>query len=511
MKNFTFLVLISALTLVTPPAKLIAGENETAVENFENVCFPMDVSFSAVNYYYPDGTYELHTDETVKDEAYHQVRIVLEQINGLIENVDYEFAEEYIAPEFCGNPGSLIYVIIGEEPIFCEVPIYWTEGIERQTCPENFAISEDDPNLLSLIEAWLEEFTIETYYPGSTVVVANNFDAGTMLVPGIYQIQFKVTGLCGDESQEQVRCSRTLTIEEGENQGEQPIALCTDITLALDDTGVATLTPEFINGGSAGGALEIDITSFSCENLGENTVTLTVTSPEGLVATCDAIVTVTDETPPDFGKGNKSIRETITEGEVYILPDLSALFPATDNCGVTNYEQIPEPGTEYTLGTTENIILTASDASDNSTELSVKFTLRVAKAKRTKSAETGNEIAVNSEQEVALSGNTVAEATLKSNSMLENKLYSETQLRVWPNPFTDRVFFEFSPESDTHVRFEIFNITGKKMATLFNQEVQKHQIYRLEFSPKNIHENIFIYRLQTGTTVKTGKLIVKPF
>lgn len=511
MKNFTFLVLISALTLLTPPAKLIAGENETAVENFENVCFPMDVAFTAVNYYYPDGTYELHTDESVKQEAYHQVKIQLEQNYGLIENVDFEFAEEYIAPEFCGNPGSLIYVIIGEEPFFCEVPVFWTEGIEKQNCPENFSISEDDPNLLSSIEAWLEEFTAETYYLGSTVVVANNFDAETMLVPGTYPIQFKATGLCGDENQEKILCSRTLTIEEGENQGEQPVAVCADLTLALDDTGTATLTPELIDGGSTGGTLEIDIASFSCENLGENTVTLTVTSLEGLPATCEAVVMVTEEIAPDFGKGNKSIRETITEGEVYILPDLSELFPASDNCGVVSYEQTPLPGTAYTLGTTENIILIASDPSGNSAELSVKFTLRVAKAKRTKSAEMGNEIATNSENEVELSGNKVAAATLKSNSLFENTLHSEAQLRVWPNPFTDRVFFEFSLESNTHVRFEIFNITGKKMATLLNQEVEKHRIYRLEFSPEKVHENIYIYRLQTGTSVKTGKLIVKPF
>lgn len=504
MKNFTFLVLISALTLLTPPAKLIAGEN------FENVCTPMDVSFTAVNYYYPDGTYVLHTDETVKQEAYHQVKIQLEQ-NGLIENIDYEFRQEYIAPEFCGNPGLLIYVIIGEEPFFCEVPVFWTEGIEKQNCPENFTISEDDPNLLSSIEAWLEEFTAETYYLESTVVVANNFDAETMLVPGTFQIQFKVTGLCGDESQEQVSCSRTLTIEEGENQGEQPIAICTDITLILDDAGTATLTPEMIDGGSSGGTLAIDETTFNCENLGENTITLTVTSPEGLTAACEAIVTVTEEIAPDFGKGNKSIRETVTEGEVYILPDLSERFPASDNCGVVSYEQTPLPGTAYTLGTTENIILIASDPSGNSTELSVKFTLRVAKAKRTKSAKTGNEIATNSENENTFSGNTIAAATLKSNAILENNLYSEIQLKVWPNPFTDRVFFEFSPESNTHARFEIFNIAGKKIATLLNQEVQKHQTYRLEFSPEKFLDDLYIYRLETGTSVKTGKLIVKPF
>lgn len=511
MKNFTFLVLISALTLLTLPVKLYAGENETAVENFINECNPMDVAFTAVNYYNPDGTYVLHTDETVKQEAYPQVKIQLEQMYSLIENIDWEFMEEYIAPEFCGNPGSIVYVIIGEEPFFCEVPIYWSEGIERQTCPGDFTINEDDPNLLSLIEAWLAEATADTYYPASTIAVVNNFDAGTMLVPGTYPIQFKATGLCGDENQEKILCSRNLTIEKGANQGEQPVALCADITLILDDTGTASLTPEMIDGGSSGGTLAIDETTFNCKNLGENTVTLSVTNPEELVASCESVVTVIDEIAPDFGKGNKSIRETITEGEIYILPDLSVLFPAADNCGDTNYEQIPAAGTEYTLGTTENILLTASDASGNSTELNVKLTLRVAKAKRTKSAETGNEIATNSENEVTFSGNTDATATLKSNAMLENNLYSEVQFKVWPNPFTDRVFFEFSPESNTHARFEIFNIAGKKMATFLNQEVQKHQIYRLEFSPGKALDNIYIYRLKTGASVKTGKLVVKPF
>lgn len=480
MKKFTYLFLLSGLLLLAKPVKLSAATAEIAVATIENICIPT-ISFGAVQHYYPDGTYDLLTDVTIKQEAYHQVKIQLEQIYGLSENIDWEFAEDYTAPEFCGNPGSLVYVFLGEEPTYCVVEIYWQEQILSENCPQPLTLSEDDPELIDKIKDWLDEASAisETGYP---VIVVNdfNFDENNIPAPGTYIIRFTVSVNCGPNSPERVFCTRTLTIEESENQGEQPVALCTDITLILDGAGTAILTPEMIDGGSSGGTLTIDKTTFDCYDLGENTVTLTITSPEGLTATCEATVTVTDDLAPDFGKGNKSIRETITEGEVYYLPDLSELFPATDNCGVATYDQFPVPGTEYTVGTTENISLIATDIGGNSTEISVKITLRVAKAKRVKSAEIENSVA-------------------------------ETGLKVWPNPFAQHVHFEFIPESSAHARLEIFNTTGVKIATLIDQKVIEQQIYRLSFSPERVSSGLYFYRLQLGETTKSGKIIANPY
>ncbi|MDA0744976.1 MAG: DUF5011 domain-containing protein [bacterium] len=82
-----------------------------------------------------------------------------------------------------------------------------------------------------------------------------------------------------------------------------PIAICQDIDLDLDANGQATLDPAQIDNGSSdpeGGPLTLSVTpnAFTCENLGPNTVTLTVTDDHDVSVTCEAIVTVKDVTPP---------------------------------------------------------------------------------------------------------------------------------------------------------------------------------------------------------------------
>jgi hypothetical protein len=82
-----------------------------------------------------------------------------------------------------------------------------------------------------------------------------------------------------------------------------PKAICKNIVVALDGNGQATISAEDVDGGSydpEGGPVElsIDKSNFTCADLGEVSVILTVTDDEGAPAACTAIVTVKDTTPP---------------------------------------------------------------------------------------------------------------------------------------------------------------------------------------------------------------------
>jgi hypothetical protein len=118
---------------------------------------------------------------------------------------------------------------------------------------------------------------------------------------------------------------------EGEGEGEctdasAPVAVCRDLTVALSASGTVLISAEDINNGSEADCgiafLQVDQRLFVCDDVGPNTVTLTVVDGAGNSATCEAIVTVTDpldactdstegETPAE-GEGEG---EAATEGE----------------------------------------------------------------------------------------------------------------------------------------------------------------------------------------------------
>ena len=81
-----------------------------------------------------------------------------------------------------------------------------------------------------------------------------------------------------------------------------PIVVTQNFTAQLDATGNATITTANINNGSSDNCsiktLALDKTTFSCANIGVNTVTLTVEDVNGNVASKTATVTVQDNIAP---------------------------------------------------------------------------------------------------------------------------------------------------------------------------------------------------------------------
>lgn len=96
-------------------------------------------------------------------------------------------------------------------------------------------------------------------------------------------------------------CTATITVEDN----YMPYALCTDISVQLDENGEVEVAPEDVDGFDFGAGqffnsfdfcgilpLELSPTQFDCTNLGDNTVTLLVTDVNENTAECIATVTV---------------------------------------------------------------------------------------------------------------------------------------------------------------------------------------------------------------------------
>jgi hypothetical protein len=80
------------------------------------------------------------------------------------------------------------------------------------------------------------------------------------------------------------------------------VAVCQDISVQLNPGGSVTITAAQVDNGStdACGIASMSVTpsTFTCANVGANTVTLTVTDNNGNQSTCTATVTVLDNNAP---------------------------------------------------------------------------------------------------------------------------------------------------------------------------------------------------------------------
>ena len=82
-------------------------------------------------------------------------------------------------------------------------------------------------------------------------------------------------------------------------------------------------------------------------------------------------------------------------------------------------------------------------------------------------------------------------------------------LKVYPNPFSDKLRFEFvSPES-VNARIDLYDMTGRMVKTIFEQPIEGNISYEAEFRPEAIISGMYIYRVILGETVYNGKVVFK--
>ncbi len=157
-------------------------------------------------------------------------------------------------------------------------------------------------------------------------------------------------------------CSAIVTVVDN----LAPIALCQNITIDLDENEQAVITANDINNGSTDNCeiadISIDITTFGCDNAGENEVILTIEDTSGNISTCTAIVTVNDTISPTAICQNLTVSldqnglATITADEVN-----NGSF---DNCGEIT-TTIDIDSFDCTQLGDNNVTLTVTDANGN--------------------------------------------------------------------------------------------------------------------------------------------------
>ncbi len=94
---------------------------------------------------------------------------------------------------------------------------------------------------------------------------------------------------------------------------------------------------------------------------------------------------------------------------------------------------------------------------------------------------------------------------LKS-ATISNKDF-DSSIIVYPNPFSDRFYFEFSREQDEHCRIEVFDISGKMIDVVYDRMIKARENYKVEYNAGNLNANMLFYRMQFGNEIITGKVV----
>lgn len=225
----------------------------------------------------------------------------------VVQGYNYVLAQSLVAPvatDLCGSVtvtnNAYSYLYVGNHVIT------WTAtdaAGNTSTCTQNITVVEDiQPPVLTCPEpivvstnqgcSAIVNFAATATDNSGTANISYSIQPGSSFNVGVTTVNVTATDLIGNQS----TCSFTVTV----NDTEAPVAKSTPVAVTLVN-GVATISAADVNNGSTDNcgiaSISVSNTTFSCANIGSNSVTLTVTDIHGNTSTTTAIVTVVGEIP----------------------------------------------------------------------------------------------------------------------------------------------------------------------------------------------------------------------
>jgi hypothetical protein len=250
----------------------------------------------------------------------------------------------------------------------------------NRTCTANVTVTDNtaptavcQPQTLSLGAAGTATLTTAQINNGSS-------DACGIATLSLSQTSFScanigsntVTLTVTDVNSNTSTCTATVTVQDV----LPPNALCQPVTLTLNAAGSASLTPTMVNNGSndncAVASTSLSQTSFTCANVGPNSVTLTVTDPSSNSGTCTATVTVVDNTAPVAVCQSTSL--TLNASGTASLTAATINNGSSDACGIDSLSLSQTSFTCANVGA-NTVTLTVTDVNSNSSTCTASVTV----------------------------------------------------------------------------------------------------------------------------------------
>ena len=77
----------------------------------------------------------------------------------------------------------------------------------------------------------------------------------------------------------------------------------------------------------------------------------------------------------------------------------------------------------------------------------------------------------------------------------------------FPNPFNPTTVISYQIPQQGFVTLKIFDVLGKEVATLVNEEKQAGQ-YDVDFTAKGLASGVYIYRMKVNEFIESKKMIL---
>lgn len=78
----------------------------------------------------------------------------------------------------------------------------------------------------------------------------------------------------------------------------------------------------------------------------------------------------------------------------------------------------------------------------------------------------------------------------------------------YPNPFNPTTKINFSLPVDSKVKLSIYDMSGKLVATLINNEFRSANYYSIDFNGANLSSGAYFYTVEAGNNVVTKKMVL---
>lgn len=301
----------------------------------------------------------LAQDITVQLDTNGMATITADDLeNGSTDNCNVASRSININSFDCSNLGDNTVIFTIEDTSGNSNSINTTVTVEDNVLPtasaQNITVQLDANGIATITADDLDTSTDNCSIASKNVDITS-FDCSNL---GTNMVNLTVTDQGGNSSS----TTAIVTVEDTVS----PIAQTQDIMVQLDANGQANITVDAIDNGSTDNCSitdrSIDVTTFTCADIGNNQVTLTVTDQSGNESTVTAVAMVQDNIFPNAVAQNITL-PLDANGEVVLLPaDIDG--GSDDNCNTLNLEVDVNNFNCSNLGT-NSVTLTITDLSGN--------------------------------------------------------------------------------------------------------------------------------------------------